>query len=312
MPCFHPWIGYRAKEVNRSGKRSIVSNPRDAYEPDNPLKMPCGQCMGCRMRYAAHWAVRCSHEASLYESSCFVTLTYRPECMPWDQGIHVKECQDFMKRLRDKVGYGKVRVAYCGEYGDKYGRPHYHFLLFNLDFNDRYPWRRKDGMQYYRSPALERLWPYGNSELTDLNYYTCCYVSRYMTKKLKGDAKYLSSAYERINYVTGEYVQVNPEFFHTSRKPGIAKAWFQKFWRDVYPHDHVVINGKHMPVPKFYDSQFEILDPWTMDDVKERRILRALDPKVSRDNTRERLLAKEECLLDRVKFLKRSFESEGV
>jgi hypothetical protein len=30
------------------------------------LKIPCGQCIGCRLEYSRQWAMRCHHEASLH------------------------------------------------------------------------------------------------------------------------------------------------------------------------------------------------------------------------------------------------------
>ena len=41
-----------------------------------------------------------------------------------------------MKRLRKKYG-SKIRFFQCGEYGELYGRPHYHACLLNFDFPDK-------------------------------------------------------------------------------------------------------------------------------------------------------------------------------
>lgn len=45
-----------------------------------------------------------------------------------------------------------------------------------------------------------------------------------------------------------------------SLKPGIAKTWYQKFSTDVYPADEVVIRGKVMRPPKYYDRLYELTD----------------------------------------------------
>ena len=39
------------------------------------LKIPCGQCVGCRLEYSRQWAVRCCHESSLHIFNCFITQT---------------------------------------------------------------------------------------------------------------------------------------------------------------------------------------------------------------------------------------------
>ena len=38
---------------------------------DGKLTLPCGNCIGCRLERSRQWAVRCMHEASLYEDNCF-------------------------------------------------------------------------------------------------------------------------------------------------------------------------------------------------------------------------------------------------
>ena len=40
------------------------------------MPLPCGRCIGCRIDKAQQWAQRCLHESQLYESNCFLTLTY--------------------------------------------------------------------------------------------------------------------------------------------------------------------------------------------------------------------------------------------
>lgn len=82
MPCFRPLKGYKSRVRNRdTGKRSIVFNPREGFH-DLPVTLPCGQCIGCRLERSRQWAIRCAHEASLYEENCFITLTYRDEDLP--------------------------------------------------------------------------------------------------------------------------------------------------------------------------------------------------------------------------------------
>ena len=41
-----------------------------------------------------------------------------------------------MKNLRREYGSG-IRFLGCGEYGELHGRPHYHYILFNIDFDDK-------------------------------------------------------------------------------------------------------------------------------------------------------------------------------
>lgn len=311
MACYHPVQCWRSKDVNPSGKRSLVFNVRQAQQPDDPLAVPCGQCIGCRLKYSANWALRCHHEASLWEDNCFLTLTFDDKHLPPDGSISVKDCQDFMKRLRRQAQYhlgrSDIRMAYCGEYGEKTGRPHYHFLIFNFDFPDKYEWSKRNGFMTYRSPMLERVWPFGNSEIGSVTFESAAYVARYITKKFKG--KDAADHYLKYDLETGEITgSYTPEFFRTSRRPGIAKRWIEKFPRDVYPKDFVTVDGREIRPPKYYDSQFEIVDPWMMDDVKEKRMLAMKKAHVHAENTYERRRVREKVKLAEIQSLKRRYE----
>ena len=105
MACFHPLRAYYSKQINDSGKRSLVFNLRQAYD-DTSVTISCGSCIGCRLERSRQWAVRCMHEAQLYRDNCFITLTYSDLHLPEDGSLHVKHFQDFMKRFRKKFGSG--------------------------------------------------------------------------------------------------------------------------------------------------------------------------------------------------------------
>ena len=136
-------------------------NPRDSHAPDDPVRVPCSKCIGCRLERSRQWAVRCVHEASLYENNSFITLTYRDDCIPENGSLDPDAFQKFLKRLRYYAG--PFRFFGCGEYGEKTKRPHYHACLFNFDFPDRVLWKQHRDVSYFRSALLEKCWPYGFS-----------------------------------------------------------------------------------------------------------------------------------------------------
>lgn len=99
MPCYRPLQAYR------SSGAIVFDRPRSGGEP---LRLPCGQCIGCRLERSRQWALRCLHEASCYEKNVFATLTYDEEHLPADGSLDLPEFQRFMKRLR-KARTDKVR-----------------------------------------------------------------------------------------------------------------------------------------------------------------------------------------------------------
>lgn len=294
MSCFHPIDCYR-----KIGG-GVTFTRQNAYT-DQPLKIPCGQCVGCRLERSRQWAIRCVHEASLYEHNSFITLTYDDENLPSDRSLHVEHFQKFMKRLRKRFGQN-IRFYHCGEYGEQTFRPHYHACLFNINFHDKKLWSQKNGNNLYNSEILSKLWPFGYAVIGDVTFESAAYVARYIMKKING--KNAQQHYERVNLETGEIYQLKPEYTTMSRRPGIAGEWFQKFQKDIYPKDFLTINGKKMRPPRYYDRQFELLYPTDLEKIKSRRKIKA--KKHLTNNSKERLLVREELTKIKVAKLCRS------
>lgn len=245
--------------------------------------------------------MRCVHEASLYESNCFLTLTYSPENLPRDGSLNKKHFTDFMKRLRFKYSGHRIRYFHCGEYGDTTGRPHYHACLFNFDFPDRKAFKRANSVRLDTSDTLERLWGHGFCTVGDVSFESAAYVARYIMKKVTGNAA--EDHYTRINEETGEITVLQPEYTTMSRRPGIGKEWFDAYQADVFPDDFVIMRGKKMKPPRFYDSIYEILDPEHYKQLKEERIRQA--KKHQSDQTPDRLAVRETVKTAQISQLKR-------
>ena len=261
MTCFHPLNAFRVF----GGGISFNARHNNILEC---LKLPCGQCVGCRLERSRQWAIRCVHEASLYERNCFITLTYSDDHLPQDLSLDVRVFQKFMKRLRKRFG-PRIRFYHCGEYGSKFGRPHYHACLFNFDFDDKVLFTERNGVHLYTSEALTELWPYGFSTVGTVTFESAAYVARYIMKKVNGDAA--ADHYTFTHPVTGMVYERKPEYTTMSRRPGIGSDWFDLYHSDVYPHDRVIMRGKSMRPPKFYDNRYELLDPMGFDDLKQKR-----------------------------------------
>ena len=306
MTCYFPIVAWRAKRLNKNGKRELVFNRSEAYT-DMPLKISCGRCIGCRLAKSREWAIRCCHEASLHEDNCFVTLTYEDKSIPKGNTLVKKHFQDFMKRLRSRI---EVPIKYyaCGEYGDKKNRPHYHACIFNYDFKDKYLWSVNGTNKLYRSEFLEELWTFGNSLTADVTFDSAAYVARYCTKKIGGDMSHLK--YADIDFETGEIINERlEEFSLMSRRPAVGKEWYDKYKNDLYNYDVAVLEGKELKPPKYYDKKFDIDEPDLMLKIKASRVKDG--KKFAQHNTFERLRVREELQKLKLKqFKKRSYENE--
>lgn len=274
MPCYRPITAYRGEGRTKNGKTPIYFNPRAGYH-DRPVQLPCGKCIGCKMERARQWAVRIMHEASLHEDNCFITLTYDDDNIPDDKSLLHKDVQDFFKRLRKSIEPKKIRYFACGEYGEKLGRPHYHAILFGIDFDDKKKY--SDGENTIEtSEKLSEIWGKGHVSTGEVNDKTASYVAQYCTKKVYGeDAR---NHYTVINYETGEYLDKKPEYVVMSRRPGIAKEWIEKYKSGVLRDDSVIIKGRPYKPPRYYDKQLEISHPDEIRLIKMRRLPETDEP----------------------------------
>ena len=186
MACYHPIPAWRNVSENRSDNRLVFEyHPMRCIGPTPDLQVPCGQCVGCRLERSRQWALRCVHEASLHKENCFITLTYNDEHLPEHGHLIYRDFQLFMKRLRKRTGV-RVRFYMCGEYGENFGRPHFHACLFGYNFPDLVRWKAGKST-LYRSKLLESLWTDGYSSVGEVSFESAAYVARYILKKVTGD-----------------------------------------------------------------------------------------------------------------------------
>jgi hypothetical protein len=307
MPCYKPIDAWKTP----TGQVVFYDSPGVQY-----MQIPCGRCIGCRMKRAESWAMRCVHEAQLHDENCFITLTYNAENIPPDGGLRKKHFVDFMKRLRKHIHPRKIKFYMCGEYGDKNNRPHYHALIFGYNFPDwvLLPHKSPAGHDLYTSPILEKIWGKGFVQVGDVSYESAAYTARYIMKKQTGpkmeeiDPETGLKPYERVNSFTGEVHEVLPEYNAMSRGGrdgnGLAADWFDQFARtDCYPKDFVHVNGIKRSMPRYYDERLKKVNPDLHDDIKAHRAHKGYE---SPDNTPERLVTREKIASAKSQSLKRS------
>ena len=181
----------------------------------DPIAIPCGHCVGCRMDKARAWKIRNCHEAELYSDDeiHFVTLTYDDAHLPVnDDGeptLNPSDLRLFLDRLRSP-SYGvkrKFRHFACGEYGELGHRPHMHLLLYGkLDDCIPYAWKCAT------SETIAKAWPFGLHQVKPVEEELIAYVCGYVEKKQK-DPFWFS-------------YPVKP-FLRMSTRPGIG-SWYAR------------------------------------------------------------------------------------
>ena len=325
MPCYSPLKGWR--DVETGG--IVFKASRKAYET---MEVACGQCLGCRLDHSRHWAMRIIHESCLHEYSggnSFITLTYRDKAactedefrsgffIPDSWSLNKKHFQDFMKRLRSRYPDKEIRFFHCGEYGNicrhksevkdcaicTVGRPHYHAVLFNHTFDDLEVIGTNQGRVLYSSPTLAEIWKYGHVQVGDVTFESAGYVARYSLKKITGNLA-------EDHYVSvdedGRLHYLEPEYITMSRRPGIAKDWYDKYVSDIFPSDEVPVPGAGVfkGVPRYYEKLLEADNPHMLESIKElRQVFMAAH---ADDYTPERLMSRYKVKKAQSAMLKRT------
>lgn len=279
MTCFHPITStIWHNRFTENGKKlvwfgQVPNQTRYSSGVDYDIVLlPCGHCIGCQLAKSRDWATRCVNEAKMHSCSSFITLTYDDEHLPFGDDCPTlvkRHFQLFMKRLRKALAPVKIRFFACGEYGTNTHRPHYHAIIFGYDFSvDRFQIGFSGTYPLYSSPMLERLWGNGMVSVANVTFDTCAYVARYVLKKSYGTAG------------TERYQHQEPEFILCSRRPGIGKTWYDVYKDDVYPYDEMVLpkNSERiikLKPPRYYDRLYDIDNPSSMAEIKERRVEKA-------------------------------------
>lgn len=222
---------YRFSKVPQLGV-CIDEETGEVYEQ---FQVGCGKCLECINLHKLQWTHRLLDELSCHQQSCFLTLTYG-NSKDFDNDLHPKHTQLFIKRLRRCIEPIRIRYYLCGEYGSRGRRPHYHVVVFGYDFQDKIPFRRdRSGYLMSRSDFLERIWDYGFSSILPVNSATLGYVTKDMQKLLPlNDNRH-------------------PPFTRQSNRPGIgANGWNRSLTDGKLWH-----NSRNCPLPRYYKKLAE-------------------------------------------------------
>jgi len=237
----------------------------------------CGKCLPCLIKRKAQWSYRMVEEMRISSSAYFVTLTYEEKNVPWaEEGYTVNKNDHFafikeLKRLekpkqlkqRNYISEHELykfrtgqssgqKLKYYGisEYGDRLGRPHWHYILFNVRDIDN----------------IRSAWALGRVQVDDCNINTIDYVLKYMVKDHSGNT----------------HIERERELSFMSKGLGlnIADQQFQQHIKQEHANQVLNQRGSKVALPRYYRKKFlteaERLKKGTyiakqMADNKERR-----------------------------------------
>ena len=309
MSCYKPLVRlYNPDDREQSGRVyslarfSQLSGKQLKYEDlmYNPKVMliPCGQCIGCRIRQREDWTTRIELEARDYpkEEVWFITLTYDDDHVPgmivktgeimrkvqytWKPGekrpssvqiLLYEDIQRFLKRLR-KAYRGKLRYFVAGEYGEQTARPHYHMILYGWKPTDLENLYKIHHNGYYTSKWLADLWGMGQIQIAQAVPETYRYVAGYVTKKM----------YEVNGKKANQYYELGQTkpFACMSLKPGLGDHYYQEHKAEIWQQGYIqCTNGKQAQIPRYYEKQMEAENPQRLWRIKQNRQKNAIEQK---------------------------------
>ena len=183
----------------------------------------CGRCPECRKKRSREIFFRLACEMTT--SPClFITLTFDDEHFD-NNNLEVRDLQLFFKRFRKQLKNRNIKYYAVGEYGDNFGRKHYHAIVFNVTYTD--------------DKIIKKVWPYGNVDIAPVEYGSMAYVAGYVDKKLYGDDKE-----EFIN------AGITPPFSVCSRKLGYD--FIKKNWEQICKDKMIKVGNHYYPVPRYF------------------------------------------------------------
>lgn len=202
------------------------------------------------------WFFRLSVESNVADSGYFVTLTYSPEHLPSSGHVEKRDCQLFIKRFRkyfaQRPDTASFRFKYflVSEYGETFGRPHYHMLIFG-----------NSSQRSHIVQALKECWKLCDPEMFDFPSA----VAPITPASINYVCKYTLN-----NLVIDDY---DKRTFLLCSK-GIGRDFLTPLMLD-YLRKRIdglaMVNGVRMPLPRYYRD--EVYD----DDMKFQMRIKQLE-----------------------------------
>ncbi|AXH76320.1 MAG: replication initiator protein [Microviridae sp.] len=214
--------------------RCLYSNiVPDAHDyRGNPIYSPCGHCFACRLSLQTSLVNRMWCAWKSHSCAAFVTFTYSDEFLPIPPGINSPSlCKDDVHKYLDKIrhflkGYN-FEYFLCGEYGDSFGRPHYHCVFFGLDYEKH-------------SKFFKSSWKKGSVKVLPVTAQSFRYVSKYLT------ANSNKNGYFDLG--------IEPPFYKMSR--GLGVSMYLKHLREIRENGYFVVGSRRIYPNKYYFNKF--------------------------------------------------------
>lgn len=213
------------------------------------VPIPCGRCKGCIVDRITLWTQRLTYEYITNRCS-FVTFTYDDYHLPYNDGsvyptARIKDLSNYFDSLHHLIRYyaskGSYNAEYCNsnfkyfavsEYGEKsrVRRPHYHALIFGLDF-------------LRCEKLIKHTWKYGYCDVGAIQKGGIRYVLKYLHKQ-----------YDRESNLN-TFFDYGCELPSMRCSPGLGKNYFLSQVDNINKYGCMKIGSRFVPVPSYWKNK---------------------------------------------------------
>jgi hypothetical protein len=200
----------------------------------------CNECIATRRH---GWVARAMAEKATIEHALCIALTYSDETEQSRDGARMfqyADVRDYMKRLREAAAFlaekeglerPVIRFLCAGEQGSRYGRCHWHLIIYSsVDLTRLGTFRKRGHLVAHRRDMITEgkrkvrlnwsLWPHGFVTLQEPDQGGMSYVLSYCLKDqfTVGKSKGTMREAKAEDFATG--------LFRMSKRPAIGEAFF--------------------------------------------------------------------------------------
>lgn len=222
-------------------KMGNIRQTKYSWQEPKFWKYPCNHCQNCIRRRQGQLEFLAKRELidryKQGQGASFVTFTYENGYVPKSKytgkmTLRRKDLQDFNKRIRENFSRSKLnhdfKLIYCGEYGDNYGRPHYHVAYIGLTDKEI-------------EMLSKKCWNYGIVDIGTLGNGGLRYILDYFGKQ---------TIYTMTDKIIMEQNDEQPPFLYHSINLG--KDWILRNTEKIIDEKFTFIyNKKRQFLPKY-------------------------------------------------------------
>lgn len=196
------------------------------------IPIPCGSCFSCRLDIQRMAIDRMFTAWHSHDCSAYVTFTYDDNHLVFQNGfeqptLSKDDVHKYLDNIKHQLRHIDFEYYVCGEYGDKFNRPHYHALFFGLDYQ-------------LHEKFFKSSWKKGSVMVMPVNSGSFRYVAKYLTVPVSRD------------YLDAHYYDFGLEVPFRKMSRGLGLKVYRQFLDDLNTYGYFEYFGRKIYLNRYY------------------------------------------------------------